>query len=123
MLARKRVLIIDDNVDFLELVKETLEEQNYECITASLPSEGLEKARLEKPQLIILDLMLPQMSGFGLMREMKQSAELKHIPIVILTALHDEEVAKEGMDLGAVGYLQKGAATGDLGNALRQFPH
>ncbi|HKX12322.1 MAG TPA: response regulator, partial [bacterium] len=61
----KRVLVIDDDPDILTLLKETLEANHFECHVASSPQEGLETAISSKPHLILLDLMLPGMSGFG----------------------------------------------------------
>lgn len=110
----KTILIIDDNLDTLKLVQDTLESLSFECITAASAMEGLEKAGTFKPQLILLDLMLPKMSGFGFMREVKNHPELKKIPVVIYSALGDREIADEIMDLGAAGYLQKMGGTQEL---------
>ncbi len=110
----RNILIIDDNLDTLKLVKDTLESLSFKCITASSAMEGLEKAAAFKPQLILLDLMLPKMSGFGFMREVKSQEDLKKIPVVIYSALGDREIADEIMDLGAAGYLQKMGGTQEL---------
>ena len=61
----------------------------------------------ERPDLILLDMILPGMSGFGFIREMARHPDLKEIPVVVLTVVNDEEVAEQMVDLGAVAYLRK----------------
>jgi len=114
MSRKKKVLIIDDNDDVLRLVEDTLGKSAYECITAQSAIQGLEKASLEKPQLILLDLMLPKMSGLGFMRELKNNPELKKIPVVAFTTLGDEDIANEILSLGAVGFLRKACSSHEL---------
>ena len=104
---KKTVLIIDDERDILTLLKKRLEANDFKCVAAADAIEGLETARRVKPDLILLDLMLPHMSGFGFMREIKKRPDLAGTPVVALTAISDEEVARETMDLGVVGYLTK----------------
>jgi two-component system phosphate regulon response regulator PhoB len=105
--GKKKILIVDDDSDILELLKFTLESSHFECETALSATDGLQKALTYKPNLILLDLMLPEMSGFGFMRELKNNTQYGQIPVVVLTSLADEEIASEVMDLGAVGYLSK----------------
>jgi DNA-binding response OmpR family regulator len=121
IVPKKRVLVIDDNLDTLKLLKETLEENDFECITASSAIEGLERAIAVRPHLVLLDLMLPRMSGFGFLREFRGHPELNGIPIVVITALGDEEIATEVMDLGAVGYLRKACGTQELLSMVEEY--
>ena len=118
---KKRVLVIDDNVDTLELLKTTLQGKAFECETAVSAMEGLEKAITFKPNLILLDLMLPKMSGFGFLRELKNHSDVGQVPIVVLTALGDEEIASEVMELGAVGYLRKACGTQELLTMVEEY--
>lgn len=119
--AKKKVLIIDDEPDTLYLLKETLEENHFECLTALTPVEGLEKARSNSPDVIILDLMLPQMTGYGFLRELKHDPKTKQIPVVVLTSLKDNEVARGAMDLGAVSYLTKSCPTQELVSTVEEY--
>ena len=104
---RKRVLIIDDDPDVLAAVKERLHVHNFQCSTLASPEKVLKRALHWRPDLILLDLGLPKMSGFGLLREIKKNSTLHDIPVVILSGISDEEVVREGMELGAAGYLNK----------------
>ncbi len=116
----KRVLIIDDDPALLDVLSRRVQKNAYSCETAQSASEGLEKAMQTPPDLILLDLMMPRMSGFGFLRELKRHKELAHIPVVVLTGLGDDEVAKESMDLGAVGYLTKDCDHGELMHLVQQ---
>jgi len=119
--SKKKVLVIDDDQDYLHLLQETLEANYFDCITASTAQEGLEKAKNEKPNLIILDLMLPVMSGYGFIRMLKSHADLEKIPVVALTALADEEIAMEMMRLGAKGYLSKACDAKELISMVQEY--
>lgn len=113
-MSRKKIMVVDDNDDVLRLVEDMLEKSSYECLTASSATEGLEIAARERPHLILLDLMLPKMSGLGFLRELKKNAELKKIPIVAFTTLSDEDVIDEVLALGAVGFLRKACKSQEL---------
>ena len=119
--GKKRILIVDDDADILELLKFTLESTHFECETALSATEGLERALQFKPNLILLDLMLPEMSGFGFMRELKNNSQYGPIPVVVLTSLADEEIATEVMDLGAVGYLSKSCDKKELISMVNEY--
>ncbi len=121
MFRKKKVLFIDDNLDTLKLMQETLPSNSFECITASSAAEGLEKVKAFQPQLILLDLMLPKMSGLGFLRELKNDKELRQIPVVIFTALGDEEIATEMMELGAVGYLRKTCEANEIISMVEEY--
>jgi two-component system alkaline phosphatase synthesis response regulator PhoP/two-component system response regulator VicR len=82
----KKILVIDDEPNVVKMVRSRLEAANYEVIAALNGKEGLEKVKSEKPDLIILDILMPQMDGYTFMREVRSTNSLKHIPIVILTA-------------------------------------
>ncbi len=104
---KKKILVVEDDFDSLNLIKDRIEALEYECITAMQPREGLQKAIEHQPQLVILDLMLPKMSGFGFLREFKNRKELKQIPVVVYSVINDAEIAQEAMNLGAKGYITK----------------
>lgn len=117
----RTILIIEDDPDMLALIKRRLEASAFRCLAAENPVDGLQKAVREKPDLILLDLMLPKMSGFGFLRIAKGNPSIAGIPIVVLTALNDAEIAREAMDLGAAAYLSKTSASKDLIATVRAY--
>ena len=103
----KKILLVDDEPDLVSLLKKRLEINNYEVISASDGMEALRKAKKEKPDLIILDLMLPKMDGYKLCRMLKFDEKYKRIPIIMLTARVQEEDKKLGKETGANAYITK----------------
>ncbi len=86
----KKILAIDDEVDTLTFYSEVLEDYNYISITAQNGVEGLEKAREEKPDLILLDMMMPKKSGMKTYTELKKDPSLRNIPVIIITGISDQ---------------------------------
>ena len=83
----KRILMVDDDVDFAEAVKILLESKDYEVILAYDGKEGLEKARTVNPDLVILDVMMPEMNGYDVCVVLKADPELSRIPVILLTGV------------------------------------
>jgi two-component system alkaline phosphatase synthesis response regulator PhoP len=83
----KKVLLVDDDVDFCEATNLLLESKGYEVVLAYDGKEGLAKTRAEKPDLIILDVMMPEMNGYDVCVVIKADPELKKIPVILLTAV------------------------------------
>ncbi|OGW10483.1 MAG: hypothetical protein A2W75_08755 [Nitrospinae bacterium RIFCSPLOWO2_12_39_15] len=102
-----RILVVDDEPELVEMVKIRLESYNYEIIVAYDGQEALGKARKEKPDLIILDLMLPKIDGYKVCRMLKFDEEYKKIPIVMFTARSHESDEKLGYECGADTYITK----------------
>jgi len=102
-----KVLIIEDDKFLIKLYSDKLRRSGFEVIGAISGEEGLSKISLEKPDLVILDLVLPQKSGFEILSEIKLDFQTKDIPIVILTNLSQESDKKRGLELGAAAYLVK----------------
>ncbi|NBC15955.1 MAG: response regulator [Bacteroidetes bacterium] len=102
-----KVLVVDDEDDILDLLQYNLEREGFEVVLARDGVEALSKAEDEKPDLIILDIMMPRMDGIEVCRRLRQDAQLRTIPILMLTALSGEEEHVEGLDVGADIYLSK----------------
>ncbi len=103
----KKILLVDDEPQIVEMAKMRLEAGGYGVITAYDGKEGLEKARKEKPDLIILDLMLPKIDGYKICRMLKFDAEYGKIPIILFTARVQAEDRKLGEEVGADAYITK----------------
>ena len=104
---KKKILVVDDELDMLMAIKLRLETSGYEVITATDGLEGLNVARKDKPDLIVLDIMLPKMNGFKVARFLKFDESYKHIQILMLTALSAEDDRNTGAETGADAYLTK----------------
>ena len=107
------ILLVEDNKELLMLMK-TMMGSHYHITTASNGRIAMEVVQREEPDLIVADVMMPEMSGNELTRQIKTSEELNHIPIILLTAKTSEEDRKESMLLGADDYINKPFRLGDL---------
>lgn len=106
-MARARILIIDDEKEFIDTIAVRLKALRYEVIEALSGEEGLDKARKEKPDLIILDLSMPGMDGFGVCEKLKIDANYRTIPVVVLSAKFQPNDIQFAKELGADAYLTK----------------
>ena len=104
---KKRILLVEDEKDMAYAVTFQLEAKGYEVIVASDWCEGLDKARMKKPDLIILDLMLPKIDGYKVCRMLKFDSKYKDIPIILFTARAQDSDKKIGKDVGADAYITK----------------
>ena len=106
-MSKKLILAIDDEKDILKLLQYNLERDGYQVLTAKSGEEGLELARAKRPDLVILDLMLPEMDGLEVCKILRSNKETKHIPILMLTAKTSEIDQVVGFELGASDYISK----------------
>ena len=106
-MSRPTVLVIDDEKDLLELVRYNLEKEHLEVITASDGQSGLEIALRHKPDLVLLDLMMPGMSGLDVCRQLRADARIGRVPIIMLTAKAAETDKIIGLEMGADDYITK----------------
>ncbi|MBP7088475.1 MAG: response regulator [Candidatus Omnitrophica bacterium] len=112
--SKIKILAIDDEEDFTFFLKHNLERIKYQIITASGGEEGIELAKKEKPDLILLDLMMPKIDGFEVSRRLKEDPKTSSIPILMLTAKDDEEACKKSLSLKNEDYLIKPMQVEDL---------
>ncbi len=103
----KRILIVDDEESIIKLVKMYLEYHCYEVITANDGQEGLSKAKTEKPDLIVLDLMLPRINGYKVCGLLKKDTRYAKTPVILFTAKAQERDIKLGEEVGADAYITK----------------
>jgi len=106
-MANKRILIVDDEKDLVSMIKMRLEASGYEALEAYDGQTALDKARQEKPDLIILDLMLPKMDGYMVCRMLKFDEKYKKIPIILFTARVQDSDKELGKEVGADAYITK----------------
>jgi CheY-like chemotaxis protein len=103
----KKILIIEDNTDVRENLAEILMLSGYEAITAENGKTGAAKAQTELPDLILCDIMMPELDGYGVLHIMSRSAKTADIPFIFLTAKAEKEDFRKGMALGADDYITK----------------
>ena len=113
-MAKKRVLIVEDNMDTFELVHFVLEKNNYETLLAVNGRDGVNAAIKQKPDLIIMDLAMPEMDGWTATNLIKKNSELKSIPLIVLTAHALPGDRQRAMDAGCDEYITKPMDMGDL---------
>ena len=102
-----KILIIEDDPFLLKLYKEILSDTGLEVEEALDGETGLRKVKDSKPDLILLDIMLPKMNGLDVLEKLKEGQSTREIPVVIITNLASEEDKKRAMDLGAIRYMIK----------------
>lgn len=102
-----KILIIEDDKFLRELIAKKLSLENFEISEAIDGEGGLKKIKQEKPDLILLDLILPAMDGFEVLSKMKEDSGISSIPVIILSNLGQREDIEKGLKLGAIDYLVK----------------
>ena len=106
-MAGEHILIVEDEADISELLEYNLERQDYDPQSVATGEEGLVQAREGQPDLVILDLMLPGLSGLEVCRRLKGDPETREIPVIMLTAKGEEEDVIAGFEAGADDYVTK----------------
>ncbi len=106
-MAKENILVVDDEEDILELVRFNLDKEGFKVVCSTTGEDALTKARRESFDLIILDLMLPGIDGLEVTRKLKDEAQTRGVPIVMLTAKGEEADVVTGLELGADDYITK----------------
>ena len=109
----KKVLIVEDEQALLKTIDLTIKDKGFQTLTALDGETASELIKKEKPDLVLLDILLPRKGGMEVLREMRADEETKDIPVLLLTNLSDEESIAEGVQLGARGYFVKADLTLD----------
>ena len=111
--TKTRILIIEDDVFIMDMYETKFKMAGFEVLRAENGDKGIKVARKEKPDLIVLDIVMPQMDGLEVLKVVKGDSELKDIPVVLLTNLGQRENIEEGLKLGADDYIIKAHFTPD----------
>lgn len=112
-MGKKKILVVDDEPDFLEVITVRLEENDYEVITASNGNDAFKKVKEDKPDAVLLDILMPGIDGLELLRMIRKADE--KLPIYIITAFSTEERFKMANKFGASGFIVK---TNDLSKEI-----
>jgi len=111
---RKKILVVDDEDDILHFLELVLREKGYDVSTASGGHEALTKAQLERPHLILLDIMMPQMDGWEVLKLLRVDEETADIPVAMLSARTEAKDRVQGLQEGAIDYICKPFSLQDL---------
>ena len=104
---RKRILVVEDDLDLVELLKFNLSNAGFTVMVANDGAEALKKVRAQHPDLVLLDLMLPELDGFAVCEILRRNAPTASIPIIILTAMSSQLARIAGVGAGANDYITK----------------
>jgi CheY-like chemotaxis protein/CRP-like cAMP-binding protein len=114
----KKILLIEDDVTVRENTAELLELSNYEVVTAPDGKKGVDKAKEEIPDIIVCDIMMPELDGYDVLTRLSEDSETRGIPFIFLSAKTEHKDVRRGMDLGADDYLTKPFEEDDLLSAI-----
>ena len=106
-MAKEKILVVDDEEDILELIRYNLAREGYQVTCVTSGEAGIDAAKAELPDLVILDLMLPGVDGLDVCRVLKHDSRTKGIPVIMVTAKGEEADIVSGLELGAEDYLVK----------------
>lgn len=115
----EKILIVDDDLETLRLVGLMLSRQGYQILPASSGSQALALAAREKPDLILLDIMMPEIDGYEVTRQLRQNAETAHLPVLMFTAKNKSDDQAAGYEVGADDYLPKPAHPAELAGRIQ----
>ncbi len=120
-MEKKKILIVEDETAYLEMLSVRLEEEKYDVILAENGKDAILKAISEKPDLILLDMLLPDMNGLEVMKIVSSSCDLNHIPIIVISAVGREADIQKAYEAGAKDYLVKPYSFDNLLNKIRKI--
>lgn len=104
---QKKIMVVDDEPYIARVIKFKLEQEGYAVISANDGVTGLDRIRQEKPDLVLLDVMMPGLTGYEVCQQVKADADLAGIPVVFLTAKGQERDREQGLNMGASDYITK----------------
>jgi DNA-binding response OmpR family regulator len=114
-----RILVVDDDPVILRLIEVNLDLEGFEVVTADRGEDAIARARDSAPDLIILDLMMPEMSGWEIAERLREDEKTKGIPLVFLSARTQDEDRRRGEELGVAGYVTKPFDPAELVSTIR----
>src|SRR5678815_4772061 len=122
-MSQRTILIIDDHDEIRENIAEILSLGGYKTVTAENGKKGIEAALKEKPDLIVCDIMMPELDGYGVLHLLRKNPETEEIPLIFLTAKAERSDLRKGMEMGADDYVTKPFEELELMNAIESRFH
>lgn len=118
-MSKQTILVVDDERDLLDLIEYNLKKEGFKVLKAENGEEGISKAKEHKPDLILLDIMMPKMDGLEAVEIMRKDDDLKKTPIIFLTARSDEKTEIDGLNKGGDDYITKPISTTKLVSRIK----
>lgn len=118
-MSKQTILVVDDEQDLLDLIEYNLKKEGFAVIKAENGLEGIKAAKEHKPDLILLDIMMPKMDGLEVCNQIRQDQEIRKTPIIFLTARGDEKTEVEGLNMGGDDYVTKPISTTKLMSRIK----
>jgi len=121
-MSEKKILIVEDDVMIRSMYEAKLKQEGYFIFTADSGTQAIDLAIKERPDIILLDIILPQLDGFSVLQEIRNSDTMKDIPVIMLTNLGTSEDREKGKKLGATDYLVKANLTpAQVGEKIKEY--
>jgi CheY-like chemotaxis protein len=120
-MSRKKILLVDDSATTLMMEQMVLRGQPYQIVTAKNGREAVAVAALENPDLILLDVVMPEMNGFEACRQLRQQEVTKHVPIIMVTTKGEEQNVESGFESGCNDYITKPINGAELLTKVRGY--
>jgi len=120
-MSKAKVLLVDDEAFNLDFLQQALEDEEYEISIAADGQEALNKIKSEKPDLVLLDLMMPVLDGFEVLKQVKADDNLRETPIIIISAEHDSKSVVKGIKQGAEDYMTKPITAANLLKKVKEY--
>jgi DNA-binding response OmpR family regulator len=118
---KTKILVVDDESEVLDILTKRLESEGFLTVRATDGVEGMKKTLEEKPDLVLLDIIMPNKDGFSMLREMQTQEELRKIPVIMVSAKSEADSLFEGRRLGATDYLIKPIDFEELLKYIRKY--
>mgnify|MGYP001387218219 FL=1 len=118
-MSKQTILVVDDERDLLDLIEYNLKKEGFKVLKAENGEEGISKAKVHRPDLILLDIMMPKMDGLEAVEIMRKDDDLKKTPIIFLTARSDEKTEIDGLNKGGDDYITKPISTTKLVSRIK----
>jgi DNA-binding response OmpR family regulator len=118
-----RILVVDDDADLVKLLAIVLKRINAVCLAANDGRAGLDAIKTQQPDLVVLDLMLPDLDGFEILRQVRAQPDLARLPVLILSAKSDPITIRQGLENGADGFVTKPYRTHSLLEKITALLH
>ncbi len=119
---KKKILVVEDDPMISSMYKTKFEADGFEVFTADNGATGLELIKKEEPDIVMLDIILPQLDGFSVLEQIKKDKTTKDIPVIMLTNLSTEEDKEKGKKMGALDYLVKASLTpGQISEKIKKI--